>query len=64
MVFIGILLIIQGFGSALAELVWDTNWGLLALAERAVDIPLWVNFAVGVGGLALIGASVKRERKS
>jgi len=33
------------------------------LAERAVDLPLWVNFAVGVAGLALMGASAKRGIK-
>ena len=51
---IGLVLVVQGFGSALAKGVWNGNWGLLAVAERWTPVPVWIGVAVGVAGLVVI----------
>ena len=53
-VWIGLVLVVQGFGSALAKGVWDTNWGLLAVTERWTPVPVWLGVVVGVAGLVVI----------
>jgi hypothetical protein len=57
---IGLVLGIQGFGSALAKSVWNANWGLLAVAERWTPVPVWIGVAVGVVGLVVIVLSRRR----
>jgi hypothetical protein len=48
------VLVVQGFGTALAKGVWNANWGLLAVAERWTPVPVWLGVAVGVIGLVVI----------
>lgn len=50
---VGLLLIIQGAGSGVVKAAWDTNWGLLAVAERWTPVPAWAGFALAVVGLVL-----------
>jgi hypothetical protein len=50
---IGLVLVVQGFGSALAKAVWSANWGLLAVAERWTPVPVWAGVLVGVAGLVV-----------
>jgi hypothetical protein len=59
-VFIGLVLVVQGFGTALAKGVWNANWGLLAVAERWTPVPVWLGAAVGVAGLVVIVLSRRR----
>ncbi|WP_031507982.1 hypothetical protein [Streptomyces megasporus] len=54
MLITGTLLMIQGFGSALAVWLGDGNWGLLAWAETWFELPSWTGAAVGGLGLALV----------
>jgi hypothetical protein len=56
-VWIGLVLVVQGFGSALAKGVGDTNWGLLALAESWTPVPVWLGVVVGAAGLIVIALS-------
>ncbi|WP_433429432.1 hypothetical protein [Nonomuraea sp. CA-141351] len=60
MAFIGVLLMIQGFGSLIAEHVFGQSFGLL---HRWIDgTPLTVVSAlVGVAGLALTIFGARRE---
>jgi hypothetical protein len=51
---IGLVVVVQGFGSALAKGVWNTNWGLLSVAERWTPVPVWVGVLVGLAGLLVI----------
>lgn len=57
MLIAGVILMIQGFGSALTEWLADGNWGLLAWAEREFDLPSWAAVAVDLLGLALCGTA-------
>ena len=61
-VWIGLVLVVQGFGSALAKGVWDANWGLLAVAERWTPVPVWLSVVVGVAGLVVIVLSRRPVR--
>lgn len=61
-VWIGLVLVVQGFGSALAKGVWDTNWGLLAVTERWMPVPVWLGVVVGVAGLIVIVLSRRPVR--
>jgi hypothetical protein len=54
MVIVGAVLMIQGFGSALAQTVWSSDWGLLAVAERHVPLPTWTGVVLGTVGIALV----------
>jgi hypothetical protein len=57
---IGLVVAVQGFGSALAEGVWGVNWGLLALAERWTPVPAWAGVVVGVLGLVVVALGARR----
>jgi hypothetical protein len=62
MVIIGVVLMIQGCGNALARAIWGTGWGLLSVAERSTDLPSWTGLAVGMLGLVLtVAAWLKRK---
>lgn len=64
MLIVGILLMIQGFGSGITKMVSDSNWGLLALLERATSVPGWLGLAVGFVGLVLAGLSLVGKSSS
>ncbi|RBQ19023.1 hypothetical protein DP939_17750 [Spongiactinospora rosea] len=57
MMIVGVLLMIQGFGNALTRWLWGTDWGLLAVAGRAADLPPWAGVAVGLLGLVVAVAA-------
>ena len=60
---IGLVVAVQGFGSALAKGIWETNWGLLAVAERWVPVPVWASVLVGLVGLVVIGFGGRRAER-
>ena len=53
-VVIGLVVMVQGFGSAIAKAGWDANWGLLAVAERWTAVPVWAGVVVGMIGLIVV----------
>ena len=63
MLWVGIVLAVQGFGSFLTERMWDTKFGVTALLSD--DTPSWVSLAIGVVGLIILAFSAtSRSRKS
>ncbi|MFH8485227.1 hypothetical protein [Streptomyces longisporoflavus] len=63
MLWVGIVLAVQGIGSFLTERLWDTKFGVTALLGD--DAPSWVSLAIGVVGLIILAFSVSsRSRKS
>jgi hypothetical protein len=56
----GVILVVQGFGSAVTEAGWDTSFGVAGLL-RAADIPEWATLLVGFAGVALLGAAARRR---
>ncbi|MFF1698103.1 hypothetical protein ACFVXC_31540 [Streptomyces sp. NPDC058257] len=63
MLWVGIVLAVQGIGSFLTERIWDTKFGVTALLGD--DAPSWVSLAIGVVGLIILAFSVSsRSRKS
>ncbi|MFC7327896.1 hypothetical protein [Marinactinospora rubrisoli] len=50
---LGTVLIIQGFGSAVTEAVWDTSFGVAGLL-RGAGLPQWTDLLVGAAGAALL----------
>ncbi|MCG5213919.1 hypothetical protein [Streptosporangium sp. KLBMP 9127] len=62
MAFIGVLLMIQGFGSLIAKHLFDRDFGLL---QRVFDggAHTLAGAAEGLLGLALVVLSVRREAK-
>ena len=57
---IGLVVAVQGFGSALAKMIWEANWGLLAVAERWTPVPVWAGVLIGVIGLGVVGLGARR----
>lgn len=51
---VGLVVIAQGAGSAVAKAVWDSNWGLLAVAERWTPVPAWAGFALAAVGVLIV----------
>ncbi|WP_219499163.1 hypothetical protein [Nonomuraea ceibae] len=64
MMIAGVVLMIQGFGNALTRWLWGSDWGLLAAAERTIDLPAWTGAAVGLLGLALVAAARLMGRRA
>jgi hypothetical protein len=62
MLWIGIVLAVQGIGSFVTEKVWDTEFGVTALLPDST--PSWVSIAIGLLGLAIIVISASRSRKA
>ncbi|RKT52814.1 hypothetical protein [Saccharothrix australiensis] len=57
---VGVVLFVQGFGSAITEALWRTSFGVSALL-RSAGVPAWSDFAVGALGAALlVGVLVRR----
>ncbi|MFI7098636.1 hypothetical protein ACIBK8_04660 [Streptomyces sp. NPDC050161] len=51
---VGVILFVQGFGSALSEALWSTSFGVAALL-RGAGLPHWTDLAIGTVGAALLG---------
>jgi hypothetical protein len=62
MLWIGIVLAVQGFGSFLTEKAWDTEFGVTALLPDST--PSWVSIAIGFLGLIIVGRTAARSRRS
>ncbi|MGV2916662.1 hypothetical protein [Streptomyces alfalfae] len=60
LVLFGIILLVQGFGSALTEAAWDTGFGVAAVL-RGAGAPAWTDLVVGALGCALLAAAVRRR---
>ncbi|WP_030777960.1 hypothetical protein [Streptomyces sp. NRRL S-920] len=56
----GLILLVQGFGSAITEAVWDTSFGVSALLREA-NAPAWADPAVGVLGCVLLAVAARRR---
>ncbi|MUL43741.1 hypothetical protein FZ103_21675 [Streptomonospora sp. PA3] len=54
-VIVGLVLAIQGFGSAIAVAIWESDWGLLAVAREHWRLPGWAAYALGGTGLLVAG---------
>ncbi|MGR6918744.1 hypothetical protein ACU635_31235 [[Actinomadura] parvosata] len=50
---LGILLLVQGFGSAIAEALWDTSFGVAGLL-RAAGLPRGTGLLLGAAGAVLL----------
>jgi len=61
---IGLVVLVQGFGSALAKAAWDANWGLLAVAERWFGVPTWLGLIVGVVGVTMVVIGLRRTARA
>lgn len=63
---LGVILLVQGFGSALTEALWSTSFGVAGLL-RGAGLPQWTDLVVGAVGAVLLGwAQVARgtERRA
>lgn len=58
MIVLGILLIFQGFGGALAPVLWGGNLGLMHL----IDLPMWSRYAIGVIGVACLLMGLNKRK--
>ncbi|MFE0045594.1 hypothetical protein [Streptomyces albireticuli] len=50
---LGVILFVQGFGSALTEALWSTSFGVAGLL-RGAGLPRWTDLAVGALGAVLL----------
>lgn len=50
---LGVVLFVQGFGSAVAEALWQTSFGVAGLL-RAAGAPKWADLVIGALGVALL----------
>lgn len=60
---IGVVLLVQGFGSAVTEAVWSTSFGVAGLL-RAASLPGWTDLVVGGLGAGLLITAIVRSRAS
>ncbi|WP_049559650.1 hypothetical protein [Nonomuraea sp. SBT364] len=49
----GVLLAVQGFGSAITEAQWGTSFGVTGIL-RAVGVPGWADLALGTVGVVFL----------
>lgn len=56
----GVILAVQGFGSAITEAGWNTSFGVAGLL-RAAQVPVWGTFLVGCAGAALLATAARRH---
>ncbi|QEV17927.1 hypothetical protein [Streptomyces alboniger] len=56
----GLILLVQGFGSAITEAAWNTSFGVSALLREA-NAPAWADLAVGVLGCVLLAMAARRR---
>ncbi|MGK5672341.1 hypothetical protein ACSNOB_05785 [Micromonospora sp. URMC 106] len=58
---LGVLLLVQGFGSALTEALRGTSFGVAGLL-RAAGLPEWTDYLVGAAGAVLLVWAALRWR--
>jgi hypothetical protein len=58
---LGVILFVQGFGSAITEANWQTSFGVAGLL-RAAGVPAWSNLVVGAAGAALLVWALTQHR--
>ncbi|MCP2257077.1 hypothetical protein LX15_000762 [Streptoalloteichus tenebrarius] len=58
---LGVVLLVQGFGSAVTEALWQTSFGVSGLL-RSAGAPGWSDLVVGALGVALLGHALVRRR--
>ncbi|MDX3697463.1 hypothetical protein ACIA78_38475 [Streptomyces xanthochromogenes] len=56
----GVILLVQGFGSAVTEVGWNTSFGVAGLL-RAAHVPWWGALMVGALGCALLVLAGRRR---
>ncbi|MFF8656090.1 hypothetical protein [Streptomyces huasconensis] len=56
----GLILLVQGFGSAITEAAWDTAFGVSALLREA-HAPAWTDLLVGVAGCVLLAVAARHR---
>ncbi|MEV6817145.1 hypothetical protein AB0M72_00190 [Nocardiopsis dassonvillei] len=54
---LGVLMVVQGYGTGLTEVFWDVSWGPLAWAGERVALPDGTPFRLGALGLVLVLAT-------
>ncbi|MEC3915167.1 hypothetical protein [Nocardia sp. CDC160] len=57
---VGLILVIQGFGAGITDLVWRHPFGLPALAIH-YGAPTWITWVVGALGVAAVAWAIYRE---
>lgn len=58
---IGLVLFVQGFGSAITESLWHTGFGVAALL-RSTGLPQWTDLLLGAAGAGLLVWATARAR--
>ncbi|MFI5779465.1 hypothetical protein [Nocardia sp. NPDC051570] len=58
---VGLVLLVQGFGSVLTEALWRHSFGVSGVLIR-YGAPLWTSWIIGAVGLGVCGWAVKAER--
>lgn len=57
----GLILFVQGFGSALTDALWQHSFGVAALL-RTAGLPAWTDWVLGAVGFALLIVAGLRTR--
>ncbi|MFI1913287.1 hypothetical protein [Nocardia sp. NPDC020380] len=57
---IGFVLLIQGFGSGITDLLWHHSFGVSGLVIR-MGAPVWISWLIGVAGVAAVAVAMRRE---
>lgn len=57
---IGFVLLIQGFGSGITELLWHHSFGVSGLLI-ALGAPVWISWPIGAVGAAAVTVAMRRE---
>ncbi|AHH98041.1 hypothetical protein [Kutzneria albida] len=63
---VGLLCLVQGFGSALTEVLWHTSFGVSGILIGLFGAPTWISWVIGVLGAVLLawaafGAAASRR---
>lgn len=51
---VGVLFVVQGFGSALTEAVWHSSFGVSGVLIGGLGAPTSVSWAIGAAGVGLL----------
>ncbi|MGY2061437.1 hypothetical protein ACW9HQ_41745 [Nocardia gipuzkoensis] len=58
---VGLILLVQGFGSGVTEAVWRHSFGVSGILIH-YGAPVWTSWIIGVVGLAVCGWAFQVER--